>query len=98
MKWLACALAAAAVCVLVGAGAQASHTPNPATVGIPGDYQHAVGCPGDWQPDCALTKLTYDARDDVWQGSWTVPAGSWQYKAALNNSWDENYGANARPG
>ena len=36
--------------------------------------------------------------DDVWQGTFTVPAGSWEYKAALNDSWDENYGANAQPG
>ena len=33
--------------------------------------------------------------DDVWQGSWQIPAGSYQYKAALNDSWAENYGLNA---
>ena len=27
----------------------------------------------------------------------SVPAGSWEYKAALNDSWDENYGLNAQP-
>ena len=26
------------------------------------------------------------------------PPGSWEYKAPLNGSWDENYGANATPG
>ena len=41
------------------------------------------------------THLTYDSSDDVWQGVFTLPAGSYQYKAALNNSWDENYGLHA---
>jgi len=76
----------------------ASHTPNPTSVTIAGSLQSEVGCPGDWQPDCATTHLTYDANDDVWQGTWTVPAGNWEYKAALNNSWDENYGLHAAPG
>src|SRR5262249_1942695 len=78
--------------------ALASHTPNPTSVTIAGSLQSELGCSGDWQPDCASTHLTYDANDDVWQGSWTIPAGSYEYKAALNNSWDENYGANATPG
>jgi glycosidase len=78
------------------APALASHTPDPTSVGIPGSYQSEVGCPGDWQPECVVTQLAYDAADTVWQGTWTVPAGNWEYKAALNGSWDENYGANAQ--
>ena len=35
---------------------------------------------------------TFDAGDDVWQGTFALPAGSFEYKAALNDSWDENYG------
>src|SRR5262249_15651844 len=31
----------------------------------------------------------------VWQGTFMVPAGSWEYKAPLNNAWDENYGLHA---
>jgi Ca2+-binding RTX toxin-like protein len=62
---------------------------------VVGDFQSELGCPGDWQPDCPVTQLTYDANDDVWQGTWTLPAGQWQYKVALNGGWDENYGANA---
>ncbi|MFD1217478.1 pullulanase-type alpha-1,6-glucosidase [Microbulbifer celer] len=72
---------------------QAADTPDPSSVSIPGSMQTALGCPGDWQPECAATQLTYDAGDDKWQGTFTVPAGNWEYKAALNNSWDENYGA-----
>ncbi len=74
----------------------ASDTPNPASVTLVGSLQSELGCPGDWQPECAATHLAYDAGDDKWQGVFPVPAGSYEYKTALNNSWDENYGANAQ--
>ena len=72
-------------------------TPNPTSVTVAGSLQSELGCPGDWQPGCANSHLTYDAGDDVWQGTFTLPLGSYDYKAALNDSWDENYGANAVP-
>lgn len=68
---------------------------QPASVSIPGSYQSEVGCAGDWDPACAITHLAYDASDDAWQASFTIPAGDWEYKAALNDSWDENYGLHA---
>ncbi len=78
--------------------ASASSTPNPSSVTIVGDLQSEAGCAGDWDPACAATHLTYDANDDVWQGTFALPAGNYQYKAALNDSWDENYGLHAVPG
>ncbi len=86
-------LAAALLC-LPAAGSLA--TPAPSSVTIAGSLQSELGCPGDWQPDCAATHLTYDANDDVWQRTFTVPAGDWEYKAPLNDSWDENYGLHAQ--
>ena len=68
---------------------------EPATVTVAGSFQQELGCPGDWQPECAATHLTLDADDGVWQGSFPLPAGSWEYKAALDGTWDENYGAGA---
>jgi glucoamylase len=93
VAWLL-ALTAAALVVLPSASA---NTPNPSSVTIAGSLQSELGCPGDWQPDCAATHLTYDAGDDVWQGTFSLPAGDYEYKAALNNSWDENYGLHAQP-
>jgi glucan 1,4-alpha-glucosidase len=90
-------LAVGAALVLLPA-ATASHTPNPSFVTIAGSLQSELGCPGDWQPECATTHLTYDASDDVWHGSFSIPMGSFEYKAALNDSWDENYGLHGQTG
>ena len=73
---------------LLAVSAVAQETPPPATVTIPGSLQSELGCPGDWMPDCAITHLSYDADDDVWQQAFDVPAGAFEYKAALNDSWD----------
>jgi glucan 1,4-alpha-glucosidase len=85
-------LALAGAALLLLPVATASHTPNPTSVTVAGSLQSELGCPGDWQPDCAATHLTYDAADDVWQRTFSLPAGSFEYKAPLNDSWDENYG------
>ena len=70
-------------------GPSAATAPTSAT--IAGDLQSELGCPGDWAPDCTATDLT--PTDGVFVRSFTVPTGNWQYKVALNHSWDESYGA-----
>ena len=67
----------------------------PDMVVLPGDFQSELGCTGDWQPDCEHTALEYDEVSDVWRGTFTIPAGEWLYKVALNGSWEVNYGQNA---
>ncbi len=76
---------------------EANHTSLPSSVTIAGSLQSELTCPGDWDPACGATHLAYDSSDDVWQGSFNVPIGSYDYKAALNDSWDENYGLHATP-
>ena len=71
---------------------------QPNSVTVAGNLQSELGCPGDWQPDCETTFLSYDADDGVWQGVFDVPTGNWEYKAPLNGSWDVNYGQNATQG
>ena len=83
--------------VIVPTPAFASHTPDPGSVTVAGSLQSELGCSGDWDPACAAAHLTYDAADTVWQGTWSLPAGSYAYKAALNDGWGENYGLNAAP-
>jgi pullulanase-type alpha-1,6-glucosidase len=68
----------------------------PASVGIPGSYQSEAGCAGDWDPGCAATQLVYDVNGDIWRNTFALPAGGWEYKVALDGSWDWNYGLHAQ--
>ncbi len=70
----------------------------PDAVSVPGSFGDEIGCPGDWQPECGAAQLTRRANDDVWSLSVTVPAGSYEYKAALDKGWDVNYGLHAEQG
>jgi hypothetical protein len=47
--------------LLLALPASASDTPNPSSVTVAGSLQSELGCPGDWQPDCAATHLSFDA-------------------------------------
>ena len=68
----------------------------PTSVGIPGNYQSETGCAGDWDPACPATQLSYDANGDIWRNTFSItPAGAYEYKVALNGSWDVNYGLHA---
>jgi hypothetical protein len=69
---------------------------NPLTgmVNVPGSYQAAAGCPGDWQPECAVTAMT-QGEDGLWtSGPWDLPASEtpYEFKVALDGSWTTNYG------
>jgi maltose/maltodextrin transport system substrate-binding protein/arabinogalactan oligomer/maltooligosaccharide transport system substrate-binding protein len=75
--------------------AEAGDTPpedGPQFVGIPGTVQSAIGCAADWTPECPESALMYSAASDVWMATFTLPAGDYEYKAALDGAWDENYG------
>ena len=78
---------------LVPTPARADHLPAPGSVSVPGNFQSELGCPGDWQPECANTDLVFDTASGMWVGTFNIPAGNWHYKIAINDSWDENYGA-----
>ena len=84
----------------LAAPAQANHTPVPGVVALVGSLQSELGCPGDWQPECASTRLQPVAGSPgVFRGTFDLnPAGAYEYKVALNGSWDENYGAGGAPG
>src|SRR5450756_190330 len=62
------------------------------TVALVGDLQSELGCPGDWQPECAATELTATGVAGQYAAEFTIPGGQWQYKVALNDAWDEAYG------
>ncbi|HET7277631.1 MAG TPA: pullulanase-type alpha-1,6-glucosidase [Dermatophilaceae bacterium] len=68
---------------------------QPDAVSVPGDLNSEMGCAGDWDPACPQAQMTLGANDKIWRLTTTVPAGSYAYKAAINKTWDENYGEGA---
>jgi pullulanase-type alpha-1,6-glucosidase len=59
-----------------------------------GNFQAALGCPADWSPDCLRSWLEDPTGSGVYTFTTTsIPAGSYQVKAAVGMSWAENYGA-----
>jgi pullulanase-type alpha-1,6-glucosidase len=100
-RWITSLAAAVSVLLPLGfmaqQGAYASDPP-PSAVSVPGSFGAQLGCAGDWQPDCAQLQLTRRATDDVWSLTLTLAAGSYEFKAALNKSWDVNYGLGGASG
>jgi pullulanase-type alpha-1,6-glucosidase len=81
-----------------GGGGGVGPVTQPDNVSVPGDHNSEMGCGGDWDPACAQAQLALDPKDQIWKGTYTLPASTpFAYKAAINKSWDENYGANAAP-
>ncbi|GIE26786.1 pullulanase X25 domain-containing protein [Winogradskya humida] len=94
----AAATAATALTLGIAGIAYTEHAAADTTsVTIAGDLQSEIGCAGDWATDCSASNLSRRT-DGMWSRTVTVPAGTWAYKAALNGSWTENYGAHAAPG
>jgi maltose/maltodextrin transport system substrate-binding protein/arabinogalactan oligomer/maltooligosaccharide transport system substrate-binding protein len=59
---------------------------------LPGSFNEEVGCPGDWQPECPATELVAN-EDGTFGITLDIPAGSYEFKVAVNYAWGENYGA-----
>ncbi len=64
-------------------------------VNLPGDYQVKAGCDAQWDPACPATVLKKG--DD---GKYTLmvklPAGSYEFKVAMNGGWTVNYGSGGK--
>ncbi|MFP5415838.1 MAG: alpha-amylase family glycosyl hydrolase, partial [Actinomycetes bacterium] len=76
-------------------GGEVGPVTQPSAVSVPGSHNSEMGCSEDWLPACSEAQLSLDTRDQVWKATFTLPVAEYAYKAALNNSWDENYGAKA---
>ncbi|RJK93475.1 alpha-amylase family glycosyl hydrolase [Vallicoccus soli] len=71
---------------------------QPDRITVPGDFGQEVGCSGDWDPGCTAIDLQLDPADGIWKGTLDVPAGNWAFKAAVDGTWDESYGAGGGSG
>ena len=67
--------------------------PQPDSVTVAGSLNSELGCPADWDPACPAASMTLDPADNIWRLTVDLPAGQYEYKAALNGGWDANYGA-----
>ncbi len=68
-------------------GAQGAGSPS-----VPGSFNEIVGCAEAWQPDCEAVAMTFDEAAGEWTLSVDLPAGSHEYKIAIDGAWTENYG------
>ena len=69
---------------------------NSVIANVPGSFQAAIGCPGDWNTDCWRTWLQDPDGDGIYTyTTHRIPAGDYEAKVALNGTWDENYGADS---
>jgi alpha-amylase len=71
---------------------------QPRSVTVAGDLNNEMGCPDDWQPACESAFMTLDPADNIWKLTAELPAGKYEFKAAINGTWDENYGQGGAPG
>ncbi len=73
---------------------QVTSSAQGALITLPGSYQSAAGCSGNWEPACLATALVDGDGDGT--ASLTLPdlaAGTYELKVAHGLSWAENYGA-----
>ncbi|WP_395401892.1 glycosidase [Arthrobacter sp. UC242_113] len=66
---------------------------QPAAVAVAGDFNTLLGAPENWAPQYDEAQMKLDELDQLWKLSAEIPAGYYNFKIALNRSWDENYGA-----
>ncbi|GGH98478.1 hypothetical protein GCM10007170_31110 [Arthrobacter liuii] len=71
---------------------------QPAAVAAAGSMDSELGCASDWEPSCTRAQLALDPADLVWKLTVPdLPAGTYEFKAALNRSWDELRGRRGFP-
>jgi arabinogalactan oligomer / maltooligosaccharide transport system substrate-binding protein len=65
-------------------------------VNLPGSWQSTVSdC--EWDPACAATAMEM-GDDGLYYATFTIPAGDYEIKVALDGGWDTNYGVDGLAG
>lgn len=80
--------------VVAALPAQADERP----VVLVGSMQDELGCPDDWQPDCAATVMALQPDGTYQFTTDQLPEGSYDAKVTIGTSWDENYGKDGARG
>jgi maltose/maltodextrin transport system substrate-binding protein/arabinogalactan oligomer/maltooligosaccharide transport system substrate-binding protein len=63
------------------------------SVALVGTVQAALGCSGDWLPECAESELASNGDGTFSLTTTAIPAGDYEVKVALDDAWTINYGA-----
>lgn len=74
-----------------GMPVRAADDAPPVTVTLVGTLQQAAGASSNWDPEAPQTRMTHKG-DGLYEWSGRLPAGTYEYKFAINGSWAENYG------
>jgi tRNA A-37 threonylcarbamoyl transferase component Bud32 len=64
-------------------------------VSLPGSYQVEVGCDAQWDPACPATVLK-KGDDGKYTLTVKLPAGSYEFKVAMDGGWTVNYGSDGK--
>lgn len=64
----------------------------PAGIALAGDFGRHLGA-ADWAPDADQVQMAYSPVSQRWELTAQLPAGTYEYKVAIDRSWEENYGA-----
>ena len=67
-------------------------------VTVAGSLQSEISRPEDWQLACAASHLTFKTNTGRWERTFQIPAGEYEYKVAIDNSWEVDYGAGVGAG
>ena len=59
---------------------------------IAGSFQDELGCFSDWVPDCTNTALIYNSVSGLFEADLNIPAGCYEYRVVLENSWENSFG------
>ncbi len=97
LRRVAGVIATTAVALTTGLVTSVPSMADEPLVTVPGSHNSEMGCSEDWQADCADAELTLRA-DGIYEGTFTLPEGNYEYKVAIGGTWDENYGANGVAG
>jgi glycosidase/fibronectin type 3 domain-containing protein len=67
----------------------------PRAVSFPGNYASILRG-ADWEPTDPTVQGSDPDSDGVWTLTVTLPGGGYEFKVAIDGTWEENYGANGQ--
>lgn len=70
----------------------ARYATAPDAVALAGSFGHRLGAE-DWAPAADQVQMAYSPVSQQWELTAQLPTGTYEYKVAIDRSWEENYGA-----